>query len=373
MPNLKQPPYTYDIVGSFLRPASLKEARVGFAAGTISRDQLTSVEDAAIADLVSKEKEVGLRAVTDGEFRRTMWHLDFLEALGGVEKVDADAWSVEFKGPKPKGAQLVFRDKVFFPDDHPFLAAFSRLQEIAGGYPTKLTIPSPSMLYLIPCVRGHAHYQPIERYRDDDMLLDDIAQAYQQAIRAFYDLGCRYLQFDDTAWGELCDADKRAGYEAQGIDLTQLTERLAATINKALEAKPDDMTITTHVCRGNFRSTWFSSGGYEPVAEQLFSTRYDGYFLEYDSDRSGDFEPLRFAKDKVIVLGLVTTKTPELEDEDALISRIHDAERYVPLDQLRLSPQCGFSSTEEGNNLTEDEQWAKVALVRHVAERVWGE
>lgn len=368
---IKQPPYTYDIVGSFLRPAALKQARADFAAGTIGRDELTAAEDAAITDLVAKEKAVGLRAVTDGEFRRAMWHLDFLEALEGVEKIDADAWSVEFKGPKPKGAQLVFRDQIHFPADHPFVSAFTRLQEIAGDYPTKLTIPSPSMLYLIPCVRGHANYHPIERYQDDQALLDDIARTYQQAIRTFYNLGCRYLQFDDTAWGELCDADKRSAYEAEGIDLAKLTHDLRTTINKALEAKPADMTITTHVCRGNFRSTWFSSGGYEPVASELFQCNYDGFFLEYDSDRAGGFEPLRFAKDRVVVLGLVTSKFPALEDEDAVIARIHEATKYVPLEQLRLSPQCGFSSTEEGNVLTEDEQWAKVALVRRIAERVW--
>lgn len=372
MAEIKQPPYTYDIVGSFLRPAALKQARADFAAGRIGQEQLTQVEDAAIADLVTKEREVGLKAVTDGEFRRAMWHLDFLEALSGVEKVDADAWSVEFKGPKPKGAQLVFRDKVDFPEDHPFLTHFAKLQEIAGGYPTKMTIPAPSMLYLIPCVRGHEHYQPIARYADDADLFHDIAIAYQHAIKAFYDLGCRYLQFDDTSWGELCDADKRAAYEAQGIDLDALTQNFVDTINLALEAKPADMTVTTHICRGNFRSTWFSSGGYEPVAQTLFKANYDGFFLEYDSDRAGGFEPLRFAGDRVVVLGLVTSKFPELEDEDAVIARIHEAEQYLPLEQLRLSPQCGFSSTEEGNVLTEDEQWAKVALIKRIAERVWG-
>ena len=370
--NLKQPPYTYDIVGSFLRPAYLKEARAQFADGKIDRDQLTAVEDKAVAELVEAEKKAGLKAVTDGEFRRAMWHLDFLEALDGVEHVDTTNWSVEFKGPKPKGAQLRFVDKIDFPADHPFVEHYRRLTEIAGDYPTKLTIPAPSMLHLIPCVRGKATYQSIDRYQDEDVLSHDIAVAYQHAITVFYDLGCRYLQFDDTSWGELCDADKRAAYEAQGIDLHALQERYVCTINEALEAKPADMTITTHVCRGNFRSTWFSSGGYAPVAEQLFQANYDGFFLEYDSDRAGDFEPLRYAKDRIVVLGLITSKFPELEDEDAVVDRIHEAEQYVPLDQLRLSTQCGFSSTEEGNVLTEGEQWAKVALVRRIAERVWG-
>ena len=319
---LKQPPYTYDIVGSFLRPARLKDARAEYAAGKINAAQLTAVEDECIAELVQKEKDAGLRAVTDGEFRRAMWHLDFLAALVGVEEISADTWSVEFKGPKPKGAQLRFTGKIDFGPDHPFLEHFRRLQKIAGGYPTKLTIPAPSMLHLIPCVRGKATYRPIDRYAGpdgDERLFEDIAVAYQHAIKAFYDEGCRYLQFDDTSWGEFCDADKRAAYEAEGIDLDAVAKRYVEIINRALETKPADMTITTHICRGNFR------------------------------------------------------KFPELEDEDAVIARIHEAEKYVPLDRLRLSTQCGFSSTEEGNVLTEDDQWAKIALVRRIAERVWGE
>ena len=202
----RQPPYAYDIVGSFLRPQRLKAARADFAAGRIDRQALAQVEDECVAELVRREREAGLKAVTDGEFRRAMWHLDFLEGLEGVERVDASAWSVEFKGPKPKGAQLRFTDRVDFPQDHPFLDAFARLQRIADGYPTKLTIPSPSMLHLIPCVRGSETYRPIDRYAGaggEDALSHDIAVAYQHAIRAFYDLGCRYLQFDDTSWGEL--------------------------------------------------------------------------------------------------------------------------------------------------------------------------
>ena len=229
------------------------------------------------------------------------------------------------------------------------------------------------MLHLIPCVRGKETYEPIERYQNEEDLLHDIGIAYQHAIKAFYDLGCRYLQFDDTSWGELCDADKRAAYEAQGIDLEKLAHDYVDLINLALEAKPADMTITTHICRGNFRSTWFSSGGYEPIAETLFgSANYDGFFLEYDSDRAGDFKPLRHLNGQIVVLGLITSKTPELEDEDTVIARIHEAEKYVPLERLRLSTQCGFSSTEEGNLLTEEEQWAKIALVKRIAERVWG-
>ena len=369
---ITNPPYAYDIVGSFLRPESLKQARADFAAGTITAEQLTAAEDAAIADLVEKEKQAGLKAVTDGEFRRAMWHLDFLEGLENVEHIDAETWSVEFKGPKPKGAQLVFRGKIGF-GDHPFLAHFDKLKEIAGATEAKLTIPAPSMLHLIPCVRGAAAYQPIERYADEQALLDDIVEAYRDAVRAFYEHGCRYLQFDDTSWGEFCDPAKRAAYAEQGIDVDGVARNYVSMINRILEAKPADMTITTHICRGNFRSTWFSSGGYEPVAEILFGgANYDGFFLEYDSDRSGDFAPLAHIKDQVVVLGLITSKFPELENEEDVIARINEAAHYVPLEQLRLSTQCGFSSTEEGNVLTEDEQWAKIALVKRIAERVWG-
>ena len=368
----KQAPYTYDIVGSFLRPTRLREARAAFATGGISRDELTAVEDKCITELVEREKAAGLRAVTDGEFRRTMWHLDFLEGLEGVERVDSTDWSVEFKGPKPKGAQLRLTGRVGL-GDHPFLAHYAKLREIAGDYPTKMTIPSPSMLHLIPCVRGKATFDPIGRYQNEQALFDDIITTYQDAVRAFYNLGCRYLQFDDTSWGEFCDVQKRKAYEEAGIDLDGLTRRYVATINAIIEARPADMTITTHVCRGNFRSTWFSSGGYDPVAEVLLGgANYDAFFLEYDTKRAGTFASLAHVRDQIVVLGLVTSKYPELEDEDSVIARIHEAEGYVPLERLRLSPQCGFSSTEEGNELSEDEQWAKVALVRRIAERVWG-
>ena len=256
---ITNPPYAYDIVGSFLRPDALKQARADFAAGTITREQLTAAEDAAIADLVEKEKQAGLKAVTDGEFRRAMWHLDFLENLENVEHVDAETWSVEFKGPKPKGAQLVFRGKIGF-GNHPFLAHFDKLREIAGDHPTKLTIPAPSMLHLIPCVRGAANYQPIERYANEQVLFDDIVETYQDAVRAFYEHGCRYLQFDDTSWGEFCDPTKRTAYAAEGIDVDTVARNYVDVINRILEAKPADMTMTTHICRGMFRSKWFSSG-----------------------------------------------------------------------------------------------------------------
>ena len=365
-----RPPFRYDIVGSFLRPAALKEKREAFAAGKITAADLKTAEDAAIQDLVAKEKEVGLHAVTDGEFRRRYWHLDFLTELEGVTEISAENWSVHFKGAQPKARTAKITGPISF-GNHPFLDHFRFLKETAGDTLAKMTIPSPSMLHLICCVR-EKHYEPIPQYQDQNRLFTDIALAYQQAIRSFYAAGCRYLQLDDTSWGEFCDADKRKAYAERGFDLDELANHYVDMINRALEAKPADMTITMHICRGNFRSTWFSSGGYGPVAKTLFGRCHvDGFFLEYDSDRAGGFEPLQYIKDQQVVLGLVTSKTPELEKEEDIIARIREAEKYVPLDQLCLSPQCGFSSTEEGNLLTEKEQWAKLRLIRSIAEKGW--
>ena len=365
-----QAPFRYDVVGSFLRPEYLKDARAKFAEGKITEEQLKETEDKAIKELVEKEKEVGLQAVTDGEFRRRYWHLDFLADLDGVEEIKSDHWAVHFKGHQPKAATLKIADKVDF-GEHPFLEHFKYLKSVAGDTLCKMTIPSPSMLHLICCVRAE-EYIPIERYQDMKDLYYDIAIAYQKVIRAFYDAGCRYLQLDDTSWGEFCDAEKRKTYKERGFDLDEIARSYVDMINLALEAKPEDMTVTMHICRGNFRSTWFSSGGYEPIAEILFGhCNVDGFFLEYDSERSGDFSPLRYIKDQKVVLGLITSKFPELEDKEDVKKRIEEAEKYVTKDQLCLSPQCGFSSTEEGNIMTEAEQWRKVSFVKEVAEGVW--
>ena len=366
------PPFRADVVGSFLRPQALHEARRAFAQGTLSREQLTAIEDREIADLIEKEKANGLRAVTDGEFRRAFWHLDFLAALGGIEHIKAEAWSVKFEGVQPKAETVKIVDEVTFPDNHPFLEAFDRVKSLAGDTLVKFTIPSPSMLHLICCVR-EANYQPIDRYRDhEDQLFRDLANTWKAAVKALYARGCRYLQFDDTSWGEFCSAEKRASYAARGIDVDVLAQHYVDVLNDILAAKPDDLTITMHICRGNFRSTWFSSGGYEPVAKTLFGQcNVDGFFLEYDSERAGTFEPLRFIKNQTVVLGLVTSKFPALEAKEAIKARIQEATQYVPLSQLALSPQCGFSSTEEGNLLTEANQWAKVRLCVEVAKEVW--
>ena len=363
-------PFRYDIVGSFLRPAALMKMREAYAAGNATAEELHEAEDTAIRSLVAKEKEVGLYALTDGEFRRRYWHLDFLAALDGVEEVGASHWSVAFKGAQPKAATIRITDKIDF-GVHPFLAHFRFLHNIAGNTLAKMTIPSPSMLHLICCVRA-TDYAPIPRYENEDTLFEDIVRAYQKAIRAFYEEGCRYLQLDDTSWGEFCDPEKRAAYEARGFDLDRIERAYVTMINRALEAKPADMTITMHICRGNFRSTWFSSGGYEPVAEILFgSCHVDGFFLEYDSDRAGGFTPLDYIKDQRVVLGLVTSKSGALEKKEDIVARIHEAAKHVPLDQLCLSPQCGFSSTEEGNILTEEEQWNKLRFIKEIAESVW--
>ncbi len=367
------PPYRCDVVGSFLRPKSLAQARVKFSHGEISHEELTRIEDNEIARLVKKELEAGLCAVTDGEFRRAYWHLDFMAALKGIEHVKAQAWSIAFEGANPKAETIVIRERIGFPTNHPFLAHFERLKQIAGaGVALKFTIPSPSMLHLICCVREE-RYEPIAAYRDNEArLFDDLAQCWTDAMLALYARGCRYLQFDDTSWGEFCSEEKRAAYLARGIDVDAVGRAYVACINKILEAKPADMTVTMHICRGNFRSTWFSSGGYEPVAGILFAhCKVDGFFLEYDSERAGGFEPLRHIKDQTVVLGLVTSKFPQLEDREAIKARIMEAAKYVPLERLCLSPQCGFSSTEEGNIMTEAEQWAKVRLVKEIAQNVW--
>ena len=366
-------PFRLDHVGSFLRPERLKEARAKFNAGEINAEELERVENEEIIALIEKEKELGLKSVTDGEFRRAFWHLDFLENLEGVELVEVDHFSVQFKDKDVKPKTLRIVGKVDFSEDHPFVKHFRFLKEHAGDTPVKLTIPSPSMLHLITQVR-EKNYVPIERYKDNEALFyDDVVAAYRKALQCFYDLGCRNIQLDDTSWGEFCALDKREAYEARGFDLEQIARDYVDVLNRVIEWKPEDLVVNMHICRGNFRSTWFSSGGYEPVAKTLFGhCRVDGFFLEYDSDRAGDFTPLRYIKDQKVVLGLITSKSGDLEDKDEVIARIKEASQYVPLEQLCLSPQCGFSSTEEGNILTIEAQWDKLKLIDEIVREVWG-
>lgn len=366
-------PFRLDHVGSFLRPERLKEARAKFNDGEITAEELERVENEEIIALIEKEKELGLKSVTDGEFRRAFWHLDFLENLDGVELVEVDHFSVQFKDKDVKPKTLRIVGKVDFSENHPFVKHFKFLKEHAGDTPVKLTIPSPSMLHLITQVR-EKNYVPIERYKDNEALFyDDVVAAYRKALQCFYDLGCRNIQLDDTSWGEFCALDKREAYEARGFDLEKIARDYVDVLNRVIEWKPEDLVVNMHICRGNFRSTWFSSGGYEPVAKTLFGhCRVDGFFLEYDSDRAGDFTPLRYIKDQKVVLGLITSKSGNLEDKGEVIARIKEASQYVPLEQLCLSPQCGFSSTEEGNILTIEAQWDKLKLIDEIVHEVWG-
>ncbi len=365
-------PFRADLVGSFLRPPAVAEARARRLAGEIDDDALRAVEDAAVADLVTRQHEAGLAVATDGELRRSWWHFDFFGGLEGVDIVEA-GHGIQFQGvqTRPRGVQI--SGPIRFPSDHPFLAHFRALQADAAttGAVAKFTIPAPTVLDF----RLENSGVVTDRYDGRDAITDDLVQAYRDAIRAFYDAGARYLQLDDTAWAYLCSEEELAKARTRGIATDGIAERYAALLGAVLADRPEDLVVTTHVCRGNFRSTWISSGGYEPVAEQLLAgTDYDGYFLEYDSERAGGFEPLRFlpAGDKRVALGLVTTKSGAPEDPAQIMARIDEAARFAPLDQLTLSPQCGFASTEEGNLLTEDEQWAKVRAVVEIAERVWG-
>ena len=368
------PPFRADHVGSFLRTEKIANARNLFNKNLISKEELTKIEDEEIALLVEAEKKNGLKAVTDGEFRRAFWHLDFLAGLDGIEHIGAKNWSTHFEGVQPKAETVKIVGKVGFSESHPFVEAFDRIKKIAGDTLVKFTIPSPAMLYQI-CVVRNKDYEPIDLYKgNDELLFNDIAQAWIDAANTLYAHGCRYLQIDDTSWGEFCSDEKTALYSGYGHDLKKVQENYVKVINKICENKPKDLTLTMHICRGNFRSTWFSSGGYEPVAELLFGQcKIDGFFLEYDSDRAGDFKPLRFIKDQTVVLGLITSKFPQLEDKDAIKARIKEASEYVPLNQLCLSTQCGFSSTEEGNVLSHEEQWAKIRLVVEVAKEVWAD
>ena len=363
-----KPPFRADHVGSFLRPAALKEARAKREKGAITAAELKAVEDREIEKIVKKQEELGLQLATDGEFRRSWWHFDFLGMLDGVEVYDTEQ-GIQFRGVQTKAQGLRIVGKIAF-SDHPMLEHFKFLKAHAKVTP-KMTIPAPPVLHFRLAKDG------IKKsvYPDLDQFFHDLGNAYKQAVKAFYDAGCRYLQFDDTVWAYLCSQEELRKARERRANVDQLQSIYARVINAALEAKPADMTITTHVCRGNFRSTWISEGGYEPVAETLLGkVNYDGYFLEYDTERAGGFEPLRFLPkgNKVVVLGLVTSKSGTLEKKDAIERRIEEASKFAPLEQFCLSPQCGFASTEEGNILAEEEQWAKLRMIVELAGKVWG-
>lgn len=362
-----KPPFRADHVGSLLRPPALKEARAKHAKGQIDNAALKAVEDREIEKVIKKQEEVGLKLATDGELRRSWWHFDFYRGLDGVEMYQTGE-GIHFAGVDTKSESVRVAGKVGF-SAHPHVEHFKFLKAHCSVTP-KMTIPAPSTLHF----RQGRQSISKQVYPDLDAYFDDVAVAYQKAIRAFYDAGCRYLQLDDTAWAMICDPKQREDSRKRGDDPDALPKRYARMTNKALEAKPSDMTITMHSCRGNFRSTFIASGGYEFVAEPLFGeVNIDGYFLEFDTDRAGGFEPLHALEgDKLVVLGLVTSKSGRLEPRDDVKRRIEQATKYVPLERLCLSPQCGFSSTEEGNVLAEEEQWAKLRMIVELAEEVWG-
>jgi 5-methyltetrahydropteroyltriglutamate--homocysteine methyltransferase len=362
-------PFRADMVGSLLRPKPIKDARAKRENGTISAEELTAIEDAEIRKLVAKEEAVGLTAITDGEARRAWWHFDFLWGLDGVEKVSTGQ-GIQFAGVQTKAETAKVTGKLDFPATHPHLEHFKRLNAmVRPGKVAKMTIPSPSMLHY----RGGRKMIAETVYPEMDAYFHDLGMAYNKAIRAFYDAGCRYLQLDDTSLAYFCDPAQRKMLADRGDDPDQVLHQYRDTLAIALKNRPADMAITTHTCRGNFRSTFVAAGGYEPVADLVFNQiDVDGYFMEWDDERSGGFEPLRLLpKGKRVVLGLVTTKVGALENTDDLKRRIDSAAQYAPLDQLCLSPQCGFASTEEGNDLAEDDQWRKLELIVNVASDVW--
>jgi 5-methyltetrahydropteroyltriglutamate--homocysteine methyltransferase len=366
------PPFRADHVGSLLRPPELLEARARAADGAITPAELRAVEDGAISDAVRLQREVGLRAVTDGEFRRASWHMDFIYGLDGIQRSEErnqvefhnEGGTITFQPVAPAVTGRIGLAHTIFGED------FTSLQAVAGEAVAKLTIPSPSMVHY---GSGRARIDA-SIYPELDAFWDDLATAYAEEIRRLGELGCTYLQLDDTSLAYFNDPAQREFIAQMGGDPERQHERYIATINRALAGRPEGMAVTTHLCRGNYRSSWRAEGGYDYVAEALFGDlEVDGFFLEYDDERSGGFEPLRFVPPgKQVVLGLVTTKRAELESSDDLKVRIEEAARHLDLEQLCLSPQCGFSSTVEGNDLTIEEQAAKLRLVVETAEEVWG-
>jgi 5-methyltetrahydropteroyltriglutamate--homocysteine methyltransferase len=367
MPRTK-PPFRADHVGSLLRPAALKEARAKRERGEISVEALKAIEDREIANVIRKQEEIGLKSVTDGEFRRAFWNYDFLGQVDGVEAYLGER-KIKFQGPQPKPMMLRVIGKLGGYRAHPMIEHFKFVAAHARAMP-KMTIPSPSSLHF----RYGRDAVPAALYPDMGDFYRDLGEGYRKVVRAFADAGCRYLQLDEVNFTYLCDPKLRAFVADRGEDPNELPHVYARVINAALSDAPAGMTKAMHLCRGNFQSTFVASGGYEPVAEILFNEmNIDAYFMEYDSERAGGFEPLRFVpKGKMVVLGLVTSKRGALEGKDELKRRIDAAAKFIALDQLCLSPQCGFASTEEGNILAEEEQWAKLRRIVEVADEVWG-
>lgn len=361
------PPFRADHVGSILRTQPLKEAREKHAKGAIDSSQLKAVEDVEIKKIIAKQEEVGLKGITDGEFRRSWWHFDYLAGLQGVKLVEVES-GIKFAGVNTK-AEAPYVDSKLGGKNHYHLEHFKFVKDNTSQTP-KMSIPSPSMLHY----RGGSKMINKDVYPKMDDFWTDLGRAYGESIGEFYDAGCRYLQIDDCSMAYFCDPAQRKMLEDRGEDPAQMEEAYAYTLNTALENRPSDMRVTMHVCRGNFQSTFVASGGYEHISNLMFNKiNLDGYFLEWDNDRSGDLAPLRnLPKDKMVVVGLVTSKTGEMESKDDIRRRIEEATQYASLEQLCLSPQCGFASTEEGNTLSEDQQWAKLKFVVDMATEIWG-
>lgn len=368
-----QTPYRYDVVGSFLRPAKLKQARKDYESKKISREELTQIEDECITDLVQKEKAAGLHVITDGEFRRATWHLDFMWGFDGVSHTPTKT-GLPFHGEAAMIDDTYITGKVGVSGTHPFVEHFKFLTQFEDENTiAKQTIPAPAQ-FLEQMILPFALENTKKYYEDTEELVQDIAKGYKVVIQQLYDAGCRCIQFDDCSWGMLVDEKAPLFFQTDQEGLLKVQELFLRINNLAIEGKPEDLTINTHVCRGNFHSTYASSGAYDAVAKTLFAKEnVHACFLEFDDARSGGFEPLKeVTPDKKVVLGLVTTKSAKLEDKETVIARIKEASQYVPLENLCLSPQCGFASCEIGNKLTEEQQWAKVKLVKEIAEEVWG-
>jgi 5-methyltetrahydropteroyltriglutamate--homocysteine methyltransferase len=363
------PPFRADHVGSLLRPAAIKAARAGHAKHEIDDAALAAVEDTEIARAVARQESLGLKSVTDGEYRRYAWQTDFLAKLDGATMAEMTLPLPDGKTAKMLIPRIV--GKLGF-SGHPMIDHWKFLAAHAKAATPKLSIPSPNML--ISILRDWRQGVSEQAYPDMATFRRDIGAVYTKAVRAIGEAGCKYLQLDDCNLSYLCDPAQVEKAKARGLDPKALLDTFVGLINEAIAERPKDMTVAVHICRGNFRSTWLASGGYEAIAEAIFNrTKVDGFFLEYDSDRAGGFEPLRFVpKDKTIVLGLVSSKTGTPEPKDLIKRRIDEAAKFAPLDQLCLSPQCGFASTEDGNVLSEDEQWAKLGFVVEVAREVWG-
>ena len=366
-----QTPYRYDFVGSFLRPQEVKQAKADYSEGKITKEECDAIVDKAVTEVVAKQKELGFHIITDGEFRRTYWHLDFMWGFEGVGHEQTGA-GVQFNAEMAAVEDTYLTGKVK-AKAHPFVEGFKFLKQFEDeNTVAKYTIPAPAQMFqqmIVP-----ANFENTRKYyATNEELIQDIGKAYQEVIRQFYEAGCSNLQLDDCTWGAIVGDAAKQRYERQGLDLNKVKAQLLEVNNLALEGKPEDMVITSHICRGNYHSTFFTSGPYDSVADYVFAKEnVDALFLEYDDARSGGFAPLaKVSEDKKVVLGLITTKSPELEDKETVIKRIYEAAKYIPLERLCLSPQCGFASCEIGNKLTEEEQWAKLKLVKEIAEEVW--